>query len=185
MRITAGPLQRPSYRAHFIIAVNHNFLLHLRAYATPQFSRNSLKYILHVDKKSVHDLAHDVCVVANAASDHGSTTVHPPTTMRQKGYSLTKCRGRASLFRGALAVVRKRYVSQNKSRSAFTSKNALMGVASRYAAAQQQINFLLDRSNRIATTDFLFNFNRFGDREALQNFRFRVEDIKKLVPILG
>ena len=60
-----------------------------------------------------------------------------------------------------------------------------MGVASRYAAAQQQVNFLLDRSNCIAATDFLFNFNRLGDREALQNFRFRVEDIKKLVPILG
>ena len=60
-----------------------------------------------------------------------------------------------------------------------------MGVASRYVAAQQQVNVLLERSHRIAATDFWFHFNRFGDREASQNFRFRVEDIKKLVPIIG
>ena len=109
----------------------------------------------------------------------------PFTTMRQKDYSLTKCRKRASLFRAALAVIAKRHVTHTHSRSAFKSKPAFVCVASRYVAAQRQVHFLLDRSNRICTTNFWFNFNRFGDRKALQNFRFRVDDINKIVPIVG
>ena len=162
-----------------------NCRTHLGAYGTPQVCRNHFKYILHVYTQCFHDFAHEVCVVSNAAGEHESITAHPSATMTQKDYSITKCRRRSSLFRGALAVIGKRYVTHNNSPSAFASKHAFMAVASRYVAAQQQLNFLLDRSNRIAAIDFWFNFNRFGDREALHKFRFRVKDIKKLVPLLG
>ena len=42
----------------------------------------------------------------------------------------------------------------------FSSSTTVSMVAAAYAVAEQQVQFLTDRANRIASTDFFFNFNR-------------------------
>lgn len=105
--------------------------------------------------------------------------------MRQKYHSLGPCKERAAQSAVLVATIAKRYTLRHKNKSAFTSSTALTAFVTSFATAQDQVNLLLDRGNRIAATDFRFNFNRFSDREALSTFRFRVADITMLVPILN
>lgn len=105
--------------------------------------------------------------------------------MRQKDFSLSRCNERATQSAGALAAITKHYSRHHAVRMASGSSHALAAAATIFAVTETEVQLVLDRSARIAATEFTFNFNRFSDGEALSKFRFRVEDIARLVPILS
>lgn len=110
---------------------------------------------------------------------------YPFHTMRRKEYFLGFCSQRAAQSAVSLACIAKRYTPRRSQRSVLSSSTTLSLIAATFAESEQQVRFLTDRVNRIAATDFLFNFNRFSDKEALSLFRFRIYDIITLVTILS
>ena len=114
-----------------------------------------------------------------------STTSTLPHSMKQKDFALSFCQSRARQSATVLGVIAKRFTHRHTSKSIFGTTACVTAVEFSYALQNQQVNLLLNRSNRIAASDFNFNFNRFSDKEALLKFRFRIEDIVKLVPILS
>lgn len=76
------------------------------------------------------------------------------------------------------AIARRRVSARN---SSFSTTNALLVVARNFHRAQSNIENLLIRSNRISISSFTFNFNKFSDYDCLSYFRFRKEDISRVM----
>lgn len=105
--------------------------------------------------------------------------------MKQKDFVLDPCADRATQSAGALAAITKCYSGRHTMQTALESSHALVTAGAIFSVTRYEVQLVLDRSARIAATQFTFNFNRFRDAEAFGQFRFCGEDITRLVPILS
>ena len=65
--------------------------------------------------------------------------------------------------------------------SAFTSTDSIMLVAYNAFGERKEVELLLDRRRRISSSAFNFNFNGLTDGDALLHFRFRKQDIIRMI----
>ena len=65
--------------------------------------------------------------------------------------------------------------------SAFTSTNSIMRVAYTALTEREEVELVLDRRRRISSSAFNFNFNGLTDGDALVHFRFRKQDIIRMI----
>lgn len=100
---------------------------------------------------------------------------------RQKDYTASAVKGRTLTSRLVLQTL----IQKRRETSLFASSACLMGITMLYKQRRDDLQHHLERSNRISTADFSFNFNSFSEASCLSLFRFRKADLIRVVRLIG
>jgi nuclease HARBI1 len=69
--------------------------------------------------------------------------------------------------------------------SAFASTSAMCAVMTLYTKAKENRNNHIQRSKRLSISDFSFNFNGFSESDSLSLFRFRKDDVLRMMTAIA
>ena len=102
---------------------------------------------------------------------------------RQLDYTIGATARRARRWRHASMQVCLRRMEGRL--SAATGTHSIATIGSHMMREERERSFHVGRSSRISMSQFMFNFNRFSESEALLHFRFKKSDVMKMINALA
>eukprot|EP00171_Calliarthron_tuberculosum_P001859 IDg1859t1 len=101
----------------------------------------------------------------------------------QADFTLIACRRRATALSVAAGAVWRR--RRRAPRSAFSSSAVVLQLATLAQRELSEQDAILTRYNRISLSDFSFNFNALGDQQCLLLFRFKKQDVLRMIEAIA